>query len=168
MKKCNVCFLPKELSQYHNSKAEVGGKCHTCKECAITRAKKWAKQNKQRANAKSREWGQRNVVKRKTSRMKWKETNPDMWQAIKRNNESRRRAVTKAAAPKWLTPAHRAEIIETYKTALDLQWLSEEKLHVDHIVPLRGANFCGLHVPWNLQILPSGENIRKRNNLEKT
>ena len=40
---------------------------------------------------------------------------------------------------------------------------STEVFEVDHIWPITHEKFCGLHAPWNLQILEASENRRKSN-----
>lgn len=68
------------------------------------------------------------------------------------------------ACPKWLSAEQRKEIKWYYEMA---RFMSESFLvnfHVDHIVPLKGKTVCGLHVPWNLQILTATENCEKSNN----
>jgi len=69
--------------------------------------------------------------------------------------------------PKWLTKAHFAEVEGMYEYCkIFNQYISkpENKLQVDHIVPLHGKQVSGLHTPWNLQVLTCKENAVKRNN----
>ena len=79
---------------------------------------------------------------------------------------AKRRSAKQKATPPWLTKEHFEEIQEFYTLAKELQWLFEgEKIHVDHITPLKGKSVCGLHVPWNLQLLPAKQNLKKSNKL---
>lgn len=66
------------------------------------------------------------------------------------------------ATPRWVS---RDEIRAFYDSAAALSNGTGIKHHVDHIVPLRGKLVSGLHVPWNLRVIPAAENMSKRNSL---
>ena len=73
------------------------------------------------------------------------------------------RRQTKRATPKWLSPRDRNLINRLYDHAKTMTWTTGELHVVDHIVPKISPFVCGLHVPWNLQILSAEENNRKSN-----
>jgi hypothetical protein len=71
--------------------------------------------------------------------------------------------ISKHAAKDYGT-ADRARMNRMYELASAYRLLGLE-YHVDHIVPLKGANASGLHVGCNLQLLPAKDNLSKGNRL---
>jgi hypothetical protein len=68
--------------------------------------------------------------------------------------------------PPWLNDGHLLEIQSIYLYSRSLNQIGFN-FHVDHMVPLRGESVSGLHVPWNLQVIPAIDNIRKNNSWEQ-
>tara|TARA_R110002020_G_scaffold52839_1_gene148249 strand:+ start:169 stop:624 length:456 start_codon:yes stop_codon:yes gene_type:complete len=114
------------------------------KEARKAKVREYYNNNKEKVQLKNRIYGSQ-----------WKKDNKDKVNAA----TARRRAARLSATPKWLADTELKEIDTFYKIA---QWYSED-MHVDHIVPLQGDNVCGLHVPWNLQVIPALDNLAKGN-----
>lgn len=69
------------------------------------------------------------------------------------------------AVPPWLSEFMQLGIAEFYSKAKMLSELTGVPHEVDHIVPIRGKLVCGLHVPWNLQVITESANCSKKNKI---
>ena len=90
-----------------------------------------------------------------------KAENPEYYKSLV--NARRRRY--REATPKWLTPEQKLEIRLKYRLAIELSRRLGVLHAVDHIIPLQGENVCGLHVPWNMEVITQEENLKKSNKL---
>lgn len=88
--------------------------------------------------------------------VRWRENNKAKVLASTRERQARKLQAT----PMW---ADKDKIQRHYDNAVYLSEVSGHKHHVDHIVPLRGKNVCGLHVEYNLRVVPHFINTRKGN-----
>lgn len=101
-----------------------------------------------------------NPEKMRASSKRWAQANPGRCVAQVALRNARKRLAT----PMWLSKEHLSAINAIYESAA-----ATRDQVVDHIVPLAGCRTCkarGLHVPWNLQLLPETENARKCNHCQ--
>ena len=106
----------------------------------------------------------RPVEERSRHREKYKKQNPDLYKAL--NSVRKRRH--KNATPPWITEDQKESIKRLYLHAMHLTKITGERYVVDHIIPLINPTICGLHVPWNLRVIPQQENLLKSNKLIDT
>lgn len=110
------------------------------------------------ARARVRRWTSENTALKRQSDKAWREQN----RARDRANKARYRAAMRKATPPWLTAQHKQEILAFYEEAERLTIETGILHEVDHIHPLQAGCACGLHVPWNLRVIPRVENNRRR------
>ena len=123
--------------------------------------KRWQAKNPGRQNQYSAKAYQRTRSTHDERTKQWYRDHPEIANA----KNARRRAALMNATPAWLTRDHLLEIQKFYRDAQRKARATGIEHHVDHIVPLKSSIVCGLHVPWNLQVLTGSENSRKRNKL---
>ena len=149
-----------------------------CVECFSERSKKRRINNAEKIKERSRElyaadrenrakkaseYRKRNPEAAKESQKKWGLANRPKRTAA----ENARRAAKIQATPSWLTDEHKRHINLFYETAEKLRKASGIDLAVDHMVPIKGKNVTGLHVPWNLCIIGKIENSAKNNKISE-
>jgi hypothetical protein len=174
LKVCSICEKEKLYTEYHIRKASPDGYNASCKSCrsAIRKTYKSQKiynkkrywENPKKSRELKRAWELKNtdhIKKYKTHYRKKEPLKHRVWDALKSTKRKQR-------VPSWLSNEHKKEIEKFYWLAKDLRAVTGEEYQVDHIVPLLGKRVCGLHVPWNLQVLPADLNNKKNNRWEET
>lgn len=172
-------FTGEPCKHGHVAPRKVKGSCTECQKVEWTESNKRRTEYFQNYNnseagkaAKKKYYeGNKEIVKikamtrpneqRQRYRKAWKLKNP---QEVKASTKHRRDK-HKQATPKWLTQDHKKQIRQLYVDAMIASRVTGTPYVVDHIVPLRGDGVCGLHVPWNLQIMTREENLKKSNKL---
>ena len=117
--------------------------------------------HREKRNAESRAYRAANPEKMRQLDRDYRQNNPDKNAA----KAAKARADRAQATPPWLTRDHLEEIESFYSTAKALEQAFGGRYDVDHIHPINGRTCCGLHVPWNLQVLPAHKNRQKSNKL---
>lgn len=184
MKICTHCKQEKERDRFYSDKSKVDLLSSQCKECInhkqkspharalanetrkklyntqkqefLARNKAWRAANQKLVNALNLDWANRNRDKRKKIVSDWQKRNPHKSAAATR----RRQAAARRACVSW---AIEFFIEEAYALAKLREAATGIKWHVDHVVPLRSANVCGLHTHSNIQVIPAVANISKSN-----
>lgn len=165
-KVCRTCTLEKPETDFYLRK-ETGRRRTECSRCIMDRnnnnyAKKPEQYNKMKKASrephllkiqeKARDKYAENLEAcREYGRNKYQRTKH---RGTYVKNTSARRARKIQSTPAW---SDQTQIRQIYEDAATMG------LTVDHIIPLRGVDVCGLHTDANLQLLPSSENIAKGN-----
>lgn len=130
----------------------------------------WKSENRDRVAAHNAKYYAANKAKSAAAMVKWRAENRDRQAATKKRyyeankpqffESARVRKARTRNRPVWLK-AHREALEALYIEAKRLTVETGTLHHVDHIIPLRGKTVCGLHVPWNLEVIPASENWSK-------
>jgi len=167
-KLCSKCDIIKSYDCFYKHKGYKDGYGSYCKLCYKSYHKKYNADNYERKQFIKKRWEKNN----KEHLQNWRKEYDSKY--IKKNSEkinsynAGRRAERISAIPSDIRKRDYSKIKEIYSDAKDCQWLPESKLEVDHIIPLKNKKVCGLHVSWNLQILPRKQNNTKKNKFDGT
>lgn len=170
-KPCTKCGEIKPAHEFYVDKRNRNGLQSQCKACCILNAKSYEERHADKIKARrkiyyennaderralSRRIRNRNVELARERCKDWRRQNPHLVNA----GSAKRRAIINRTTPSW---ANQEKIELQYFMARFLTEISGLSHEVDHIIPIRGRNVCGLHVETNLRVVLASENRSKSN-----
>ncbi len=193
MKSCTRCKESKGLSEFYRRGDSPDGYRGYCKQCDSATSKIYYQGNRdelytrsadrykaktieilekqkerrlsnlpksrQKGKAYAEKYRRKHRDRVKSSSARWAKDNKDKSNATL----SKRRASKLKAIPLWLSREDIKKMYELYRRAKSLTTETGIQHEVEHIVPLQGKDVCGLHVPWNLQVITQHDNRVKSN-----
>lgn len=163
-------FTGKPCHQGHVAKRYV--KTGHCVECTVIRnrsakkveyRKQYKKLNYSKILLKNRTLYAANANKYREYNRQYQKQNAETLRPKNAFRAMQRISAKMQRTPRWLTKDHLWMISEIYDLAARRTSATGAKWEVDHVVPLRGKSVSGLHVPWNLQVIPLEHNRSKGN-----
>jgi hypothetical protein len=158
-KVCHDCLIEKDIKFFSKKAGAKDGYQPQCKECVSKYKKGYYVENCDYIKEKQRS-KESDPEKDRAYGKKYRQNNAGTVNA----KTARRRSLKRNATPPWLDNISKAQIKWYYDAAAMMEKTSGIKQNVDHIHPINGENFTGLHVPWNLRVISSDENVLKSNN----
>lgn len=158
-RKCPKCQIVKDIEEFSIDASRKGGRQCYCRDCQskIYESKKAiAKEQRKKRYLENKE-------REKQKMRSYYDSNKSEYYA----RNAIRRSIRLSASPSWLTQEDKEAMAILYAHSQYLTETTGEPWHVDHIVPLQGKTVCGLHVPWNLQVITAKENLAKNNRFEE-
>lgn len=158
-KTCSKCKVCKSQSDFPADRQKKDGLSTQCKDCRNKKFRQYYNANKDKVNASNLQRYYLNHEENKRKCLEYYYNNKD----VVFNNCAKRRAAKVSSIPDWVDLNHRDRIKSIYSTCRKVSEITKIPHHVDHIVPLQNDNVCGLHVWWNLRIIPAKDNLTKGN-----
>lgn len=156
MRVCTRCGKAEPIATFRKSKLGKGGLHSVCRSCEAEACKKWKAANKKKVSAYNKSWYSSHIPDEIIRNKKWRENNRELMKRRYLMKYYRRLKAT----PSW---ANKFFISEAYELAGLRTRVFGFPWNVDHIVPMKSELVCGLHVEYNLQVIPRVENIVKGN-----
>lgn len=179
MKECTQCGYSKDETEFYKQSANRDGLTTACRVC-VKLAKKTSKDPHERPHIEGSKFCTSCQTYHPYAEFYRNPSTTDGFATSCKRSALRVRRARNVAPALRTKPTIRSKAYESFRTVWNNckkihrvpGWADQDAIHevyraraergagfdVDHIVPLRGYNVCGLHVHYNLRIISSTEN----------